>query len=72
MLVIGIIYPRSSEKVDLSYLITRFCTLRLGETDALYYKRMLNFLGQTLRETFRKHNLWQDLWWHLQDPEVML
>lgn len=31
----GIMDPRSSQKVDLSYLITRFYTLHLGETDVL-------------------------------------
>lgn len=32
----GIMDPGSPQKVDLSYLITRFYTLHLGETDVLY------------------------------------
>lgn len=39
-----IIGPKSSQKVDLLYLVTRFYTLHLGETDVLYYKRMLDFM----------------------------
>lgn len=52
----GIIYPKSSRKVDLSYIITRFYTLHLGETDVLYYKRMLDFMVPNLQILREKHS----------------
>ena len=51
-----IIYPRSSQKVDLSYLITRFYTLRLAKTGVLYYKRMLDFMVPNLQILREKHS----------------
>ena len=47
--------PQILQKVDLSYLITRFYTHHLGETDVLYYKRMLDFMVPNLQILREKH-----------------
>lgn len=52
----GIIYPKSSQKVDVSHLITRFYTLHLAKTDVLYYQRMLDFMVPNLQILREKHS----------------
>lgn len=70
----GIIYPKSSQKVDVSYLITRFYTLHLAKTDVLYYQRMLDFMVPNLQILREKHSEMTVVRsrWHLSAPGEML